>query len=97
MERVCFVTTGATAVFPELVDTILSEECLNVLAEEGFTKVNIQCGKTYSGYQVSDAVARSRLEIELFDFKADSLTADMRECQPIEGLRENGLIIMHGG
>ncbi|CZR60357.1 related to ALG13 Essential protein required for the second step of dolichyl-linked oligosaccharide synthesis [Phialocephala subalpina] len=99
MERVIFITTGATAPFPELVAKALSPECLAEFEKEGFTKVYLQCGDVLAEFQKGTYIppqGTCRLSVEAFDFK-NSLHDDMRLCQAKEGVRKQGLIIMHAG
>ncbi|KAF8864938.1 hypothetical protein BDZ45DRAFT_684484 [Acephala macrosclerotiorum] len=99
MDRICFVTTGATAPFPELIAKVLSPECLAEFEKEGFTKMSIQCGDLLTEFKAGKFIppkGTCKLAVEAFDFK-NSLHDDMRLCQAKEGARKHGLIIMHAG
>lgn len=99
MDRICFVTTGATAPFPELIAKVLSSECLAEFEKEGFTKMFIQCGDLLTEFKAGKLIppkGTCKLAVEVFDFK-NSLHDDMRLCQAKEGARKQGLIIMHAG
>lgn len=97
IHKVCFVTTGATAAFPELVQAALSPECLQVLADNGFTKLNFQCGDTFRSFNDLLPADLKGLDIEAFDFNKDGLNREMRECQAREGVSKKGLLICHAG
>ncbi|KUJ15615.1 glycosyl transferase [Mollisia scopiformis] len=99
MSKVCFVTTGATAEFSELIAAVLDPQCLQLLKKEGFTTLNIQCGETFKNVESMKPADTQGLAIHAFDFKPD-LHRDMRECQALEGpgcSRKQGLIILHAG
>lgn len=101
MEKVCFITTGATAEFRELIEAVLAPACMKLFKQEAFTTLNFQCGETFKDFE---KLKTERLEpadieglsINAFDFK-QGLTKDMRECQAVAGVRLQGLIIMHAG
>jgi beta-1,4-N-acetylglucosaminyltransferase len=97
MEKVCLVTTGATAPFPELVQAALQPESLQRLSANGFTKLIFQCGQTFTSFNNLLPTDHKGLDIEAFDFKADGLNREMRLCQAREGIANNGLVICHAG
>jgi len=97
MEKVCLITTGATAPFPELVQAVLKPESLQQLADNGFTKLIFQCGQTFKSFENLMPTDHKGLDIEVFDFKADGLNREMRMCQAHEGIANNGLVICHAG
>ncbi|PMD56921.1 glycosyltransferase family 1 protein [Hyaloscypha bicolor E] len=97
MEKVCLITTGATAPFPELVQAVLKPESLQLLADNGFTKLIFQCGQTFKSFENLMPTDHKGLDIEVFDFKADGLNREMRMCQAHEGIANNGLVICHAG
>ncbi|KAE8445318.1 hypothetical protein EG329_013556 [Mollisiaceae sp. DMI_Dod_QoI] len=96
-KKVCFVTTGATAEFRELIQAVLSPDCLRALKDEGFTTMNFQCGDTLKDFPSLMPHNILGMELNAFAFKKDGLNRDMRECQALEGQREQGLIILHAG
>jgi beta-1,4-N-acetylglucosaminyltransferase len=101
MEKVCFITTGATAEFRELIEAVLTPECMKIFKQESFTILNFQCGETFKDFEKMklerlQPVDIEGLKINAFDFK-QGLTDDMRECQARAGIRLQGLVILHAG
>lgn len=96
--RECFVTVGATAEFPQLIQAVLSEESLQALKESGFTKLNLQCGPSLAYFQEIKPTGNNALglEIKAFDFNKQGLGQEMRALQPRHGVSE-GLVICHAG
>ncbi|KAE9377958.1 glycosyltransferase family 1 protein [Stipitochalara longipes BDJ] len=97
MNKVCLITTGATAAFPELVQAALRPDCLQTLADNGFTKLIFQCGDTFNLFNNMIPVDLKGLDVEAFDFKAAGLNQEMRECQARDGVSKKGLLICHAG
>lgn len=102
MEKVCFITTGATAEFRDLIEAVLTPECMQLFKKESFTTLTFQCGATLEDFE---RLKRERLQpadmeglqITAFDFK-QSLTEDMRKCQASGSYsRLQGLVILHAG
>lgn len=101
MEKVCFITTGATAEFRDLIEALLTPECMKLFKQESFTTLNFQCGETFKDFEKLKVERLAAADIEglsihAFDFK-QSLNKDMRECQAAAGVRLQGLIILHAG
>lgn len=80
--KTVFVTVGTTS-FDELIDTVISPEVLNVLKNQGYTKVLLQVGKG-NNPKVEGYVEPT---VESYNFK-DSITRDINEAS---------LVISHGG
>lgn len=101
-QRACFVTTGATAPFPELIKTVVSVEFLDALRELDYTRLTIQCGKSLAYFhdiKPSDEVLNSKgLGIYAFDFNSKGLGAEMRETQgdTANNIKE-GVVVAHAG
>lgn len=96
LKRYCFITTGATAPFPELIAAVLDHECLDLLKKEGFTNLVLQCGTEFKNFESIKPVDALGIDINAFDFKQD-LKAYMLQCQAIPGVRKQGLVITHAG
>lgn len=101
MEKVCFITTGATAEFRELIEAVLTPECMKLFKQESFTTLNFQCGETFKNFEQLKLKRLQPADIEglninAFDFK-QGLTEDMRKCQAEAGVRLQGLVILHAG
>ncbi|RFU29916.1 hypothetical protein B7463_g6430, partial [Scytalidium lignicola] len=99
LERECFVTVGATAGFPQLIDAVLSEESLQALKETGYTRLTLQCGPSLSHFQeIRPTGSRTfGLNINAFDFNKKGLGQEMRALQAREGDNAEGLVISHAG
>ncbi|KAJ4982913.1 glycosyltransferase family 28 domain-containing protein [Stagonosporopsis vannaccii] len=94
--KLCFVTTGATAPFTALIESVLSASSLDALLECGYTHLLVQYGSAKDVYTTALATARSyvqdKLIIDGLDFNPDGLQAQLRLVQ-----QSKGLTISHAG
>lgn len=94
--KLCFVTTGATAPFTALIESVLSASSLDALLEKGYTHLLVQYGSAKDVYTTASTTARSyvqdRLIIDGIDFNPDGLHAQLRLVQ-----QSKGLTISHAG
>ncbi|PBP18618.1 glycosyltransferase family 28 domain-containing protein [Diplocarpon rosae] len=96
MTRECLITTGATAEFPELIKAALTSECLQTFVDNGFTRLNFQCGESMRAFEAVKPTEIPGLVIHGFDFNKNGLSKEMRACQATKS-SEKGLIICHAG
>lgn len=102
--RVCFVTVGATAPFPQLIDACTRETFLESLKARGYTRLLIQHGNKDRDLSslVKDLDIDSRnmfsasLEVTGFDFNPDGLMEEMRATRGQHGVPD-GVVISHAG
>lgn len=92
----CFITTGATAKFPRLIQAVLTPEVLQAFVTNGFTHLNLQCGDAMDVFEASFPKDTLGLDIRAFGFKTEGLHKDMRSCQA-NTYSNKGLIITHAG
>jgi len=97
MRREIFVTTGATADFPDLVANAVSDETLKTLSELSFTHLTIQGGKLGDYFEVIKPKDTKGINMRFFDFNKDGLHQEMRACQAKKGVSEEGLVVCHAG
>lgn len=105
MKKECFITTGATAKFTELIRAALTEESLQAFADNGFTHITIQCGNSLAEYEDLKPADTKGLKIRAFDFNKNGLNKEMRACQAVVKrfeqdniqVSEKGLCICHAG
>jgi beta-1,4-N-acetylglucosaminyltransferase len=99
--KLCFVTTGATAPFTALIESVLHTTSLDALLKLGFTHLLVQYGTAKDVYNRSAESARLHLQqsrekqsmvIDGIDFDSEGLQAQFRLVQ-----QSNGLIISHAG
>jgi beta-1,4-N-acetylglucosaminyltransferase len=99
--KLCFVTTGATAPFTALIESVLTPSTLDALRAEGFTHLLVQYGTAKDIFDKCLNAARSHLEqtgqkegsvIEGIDFDPDGLKTQFRLVQ-----QSKGLVISHAG
>lgn len=99
--KLCFVTTGATAPFTALIESVLSPPSLDALRQRGFTHLLVQYGSAKDIYTkcASDACAhlqqaqsQRELIIDGIDFNPEGLQAQFQLVQ-----RSKGLVISHAG
>jgi beta-1,4-N-acetylglucosaminyltransferase len=99
--KVCFVTTGATAPFTALIESVLKPASLDALLNGGYTHLLVQFGSAKDVYLNCAKAAQThleqgsnvgQLEIAGVAFREDGLKDDLvlvRESQ--------GLVISHAG
>jgi beta-1,4-N-acetylglucosaminyltransferase len=99
--KLCFVTTGATAPFTALIQSVLSPTCLDTLRAGGFTHLLVQYGSAQDIYtEYSDAAhvhiqnsqGKQEFIIDGMDFNSDGLQAQFKLVQ-----QSKGLVISHAG
>lgn len=101
MQKLCFVTTGATAPFIGLIESILSSSSLDALLGCGISRVLVQYGTAKSVYETSTKAAReylkqtgkeTQLEIDGMDFDSSGLSEQFTLVQ-----KTRGLVVSHAG
>jgi beta-1,4-N-acetylglucosaminyltransferase len=97
MIKECLITIGATAKFPGLIQAALTPECLQAFVDNGFTRLNFQCGESFGSFESLRPVDAKGLEIKAFDFNKNGLNKEMRACQANKGVSMKGLVICHAG
>ncbi|KZM28482.1 carbohydrate binding [Ascochyta rabiei] len=97
--KLCFVTTGATAPFAALIESVLSPPSLDALLEHGFTHLLVQHGSAKDVFAQAAASARSHVQdtqhsliIDGIDFSPHGLHAQLRLVQ-----QSKGLVVSHAG
>jgi beta-1,4-N-acetylglucosaminyltransferase len=99
--KACFVTTGATAPFTGLIESVLKPSVLDALQEHGYTHLLIQYGKAKDVFQTESDAARIHLQssshhqdllIDGIDFNPAGLREQFQLVQ-----QTNGLVISHAG
>jgi hypothetical protein len=97
--KLCFVTTGATAPFTDLIAAALSPACLDALISDGFTHLLVQYGAAKDVFTSSLSTAQSHLRqvksgliVDGIDFDSDGLVSQFTLVQ-----RSKGLVISHAG
>lgn len=100
--RRCIVTGGATVAFRELSDEVLKPDFLKALANNGFTHLDVQCGKYF------DELKEKLTSIDTFDIRVTCFPFDKnlksRFAALRGGLRDggkervpSGCVISHAG
>lgn len=99
--KLCFVTTGATAPFTELIESVLNSSTIDTLIQNGYTHLLVQYGTAKDIFERSVAAGRSHLEqtgstsgfiIDGIDFNPEGLRAQFMLVQ-----RSKGLVVSHAG
>lgn len=97
--KLCFVTTGATAPFTALIESVLSPSSLDALLEKGYTHVLVQYGTAKDVYAKASRIAQFHVQsksqeliIDGVDFNPDGLQAQLKLVQ-----QSKGLVISHAG
>jgi len=93
----CFITTGATAPFPELVKAALSPKCLEEFAAEGYSELVLQIGDAMDYFYKIKPDDTKGLELRAFAFNETDNNKEYRACQAKPGVIEQGLVISHAG
>lgn len=99
--KVCFVTTGATAPFTALIESVLQPSSIDALRDAGYTHLLVQYGAAKDIFEPQASAARSRLESELHksDFIIDGMDFSSEGLKPQLCLvqQSKGLVISHAG
>lgn len=103
LQKICFVTVGATASFDSLIKATLSPPFLEALKTHNYTDVRLQYGK--DGQRLLEEFKRSNvatlegleyLNISGFDFNKQGLGSEIRAAKG-EGNRVEGVVVSHAG
>jgi beta-1,4-N-acetylglucosaminyltransferase len=94
--KLCFVTTGATAPFTALIESVLTPSSLDALARNGFTHLLVQYGSAKDVFTRASSAAQAhvleKMVIDGIDFNPEGLQAQLRLVQ-----QSKGLVISHAG
>lgn len=99
--KLCFVTTGATAPFTALIESVLSIPTIERLLDDGYTHLLIQYGSAKDTFTKSSHAARAHLKqasheanlvISGIDFSSEGLQNQFKLVQ-----QSKGLVISHAG
>lgn len=95
--RMAIVTGGATVVFKELLDEVVTPDFIRALLDAGFENVLIQCGsyKEELHKKLVD-IQHEHLNIELEGF-IHNMKEVMKECRGLAGIRPGGVVFSHAG
>ncbi|KAM0278912.1 hypothetical protein ACHAQH_004878 [Verticillium albo-atrum] len=98
LKRHCLITIGATARFTQLLQEATGPPFVDMLCEQGFTHLTIQCGKDIDWFrdEAQALAARPMLRVSTFDF-VDDLTQEMLLCRAEPKERRDGVVICHAG
>ncbi|KAF2706451.1 glycosyltransferase family 1 protein [Pleomassaria siparia CBS 279.74] len=99
--KVCFVTTGATAPFTNLIESVLSPTSLEALKQGGYTHLLVQYGSAkyvmdkhveLASKWMKKEFGKEVLVVDGFDFNQDGLKEQFMLVQ-----QSRGLVISHAG
>ncbi|KAF1845202.1 glycosyltransferase family 1 protein [Cucurbitaria berberidis CBS 394.84] len=99
--KLCFVTTGATAPFTALIESVLSPSSIQTLRKCGFTHLLVQYGSAKDVYDICSSAARLHIQdnkqdgeiiIDGMDFNSEGLQSQFKLVQ-----KSKGLVISHAG
>ncbi|KAF2258036.1 hypothetical protein CC78DRAFT_480150 [Lojkania enalia] len=99
--KVCFVTTGATAPFTALIESVLKPSSIDAFKDAGYTHLLIQYGTAKNVFDSSMGSVRSQLQPEAgkeglivggFDFNPDGLKTQFKLVGD-----SKGVVISHAG
>ncbi|KAL8940691.1 MAG: hypothetical protein Q9216_002678 [Gyalolechia sp. 2 TL-2023] len=103
VQKVCFVTIGATAAFDQLLKAILTARFLQALQALGYTSLRLQYGKNGSKILDESGIvdepgkgAQYGIEVSGFDFNTKGLGQEMWVTKAGED-RAEGVVISHAG
>jgi len=97
--KVAFVTIGATADFPELVQGALAPKTLQSFKDSGYTTITLQVGKQLKYFNTikSDIKDTLGLNISAFEFNSSGLGKEMLAAKEKEDKSSEGVVISHAG
>lgn len=99
--KLCFVTTGATAPFTALIESVLTSSSLDSLRDYGFTHLLVQYGSAKGVFERGSSAARTHVQsteqhgslvVDGIDFDEDNLAPQFRLVS-----QSKGLVISHAG
>jgi|TARA_R110002003_G_scaffold25_5_gene1168 beta-1,4-N-acetylglucosaminyltransferase len=99
--KLCFVTTGATAPFTALIESVLQSSTLDALRANGYTHLLVQYGSAKDVFEKRSDAARTHIDeskeqgpliVDGIDFNPDGLQAQFKLVQ-----QSKGLVISHAG
>ena len=103
VQKVCFVTIGATADFDPLLRAVLSPSFLQALHTSAYTSLLLQYGssgklilKEFEENATNDHRKSYGIEVTGFDFNKQGLSQEMRAVKGGNGTEE-GIVISHAG
>ncbi|MCJ1475184.1 N-acetylglucosaminyldiphosphodolichol N-acetylglucosaminyltransferase catalytic subunit alg13 [Lambiella insularis] len=103
IEKLCFVTIGATASFDALIAAALSLPFLEALKAAGYTELllqhGVEGGKVLQAFKSATSSSKENilgLRISGFDFNKKGLVAEMKAAKGQDGGLE-GVVISHAG
>ncbi|KAK0733273.1 glycosyltransferase family 28 C-terminal domain-containing protein [Lasiosphaeria miniovina] len=96
--RMCLVTVGATAGFPQLLAEVIKPEFLQCLASYRFKRLEVQCGPDYDWFaaQVEALSDNYGIDIRCFTYTKNMSLCYVR-CRGEAGVRLAGCVITHAG
>lgn len=95
--RTAIVTGGATVVFKELLDEVVTAEFFNALFDAGFERVYIQSGAAADEIRERVANIQHKLvSVQVTGFMAE-MKETMKECRGLRDGRPAGVVISHAG
>lgn len=96
LQKLCFVTIGATAAFDALIEAVFESTVLSELRGAGYTQLLVQYGKDGANlfHRLSTEKHQKKPEIDFsgFDFDANGLMEYMAEAR-----ESGGCVISHAG
>ncbi|ORX91671.1 glycosyltransferase family 28 C-terminal domain-domain-containing protein [Clohesyomyces aquaticus] len=97
--KVCFVTTGATAPFEALIESVLSASSIEALQKAEYTNLLVQYGTAKQLYESHAKAAIQRIREQGRSLKIDGLDFDQNGLRDQFQLvqRSNGVVISHAG
>ena len=91
---------GATAGFRNLLDEVSTPGFLRALAEQGYSRLDVQCGPDLAHFRARVAALaeedRRGIEVSAFSL-VDDITPFLVACRGEEGVRLAGCVISHAG
>ena len=100
VQKVCFVTIGATAAFDQLLKAVLSSQFVQALQSLGYTSLRLQYGKNgqniLADLETQSDASKHGVEITGFDFNTKGLGQEMW-CTKAGEDRVEGIVISHAG
>lgn len=99
-QKTAFVTVGATASFPGLIQHTLSPAFLTALTEHGYTSLNVQYGaggaELFKSCEGECKSAGSSIQVTGFEIEKSGLGKHMRQVKGGRDAQE-GVVISHAG
>ncbi len=97
-KRKCFVTVGATAGFPQLLEEVISDKFLGALEARNYGFLRVQCGPDHESFAAKVAAIQDKHGVNITCFeRTDDMRTEYLMCRGRKGVQLAGCVVSHAG